>query len=275
MFTDLDDAFSALRERVPHPPFAPASAVRRRGRRRTRRQVAVAGIAVVGAVVAAGALVTGPLAVGPGEHAAGVTGSTPAAAQTGRTEDATRPDAAGLAAVRAEFPDRLFLAPDDLPGLPHRGDGPTIAPSWPTLLMCEVLDDDWYSSLPLARPGRTVGYRAEAPDATAGASGGPYVIQSVRRYREDGAVKAIANIDAFQVCRTHRGHGDRELARDFGGDQSRLYLVPPFDPRSDLPRHLIYVRVGDLLTEVELYGVVDDAGARTLAATVAERLGDA
>ena len=172
------------------------------------------------------------------------------------------------------FPDSLFLEPSDFPGLPHRTAVEFRASSlnWGVILMCSgaAQDDNNYSSFRNAQTGRGLNYGVD-PNGGADASGGPYATQRVVRFEADGAAKVFANVDAFHACRT--GDGDRELARDFGGDQSRLYRLPPADRNDHRTRYLVFVRVGDLVTEIDLYGVTDDAGARELATRAARRLG--
>ncbi|GAA0896535.1 hypothetical protein [Virgisporangium aurantiacum] len=276
MFDDLDSdgidaAFAALRDRGPEPPFVPASTVRRRGRRRTHRRIALTGIAVVGAVSAAGALATGPIGDGRGAPAASATptasvsvsGPQPSESAGKNRRSPPTPDATA-------FPDSLFLDVSDLPGFTHRADYGATSLNWPVILMCTGFSQDDYSSLPLAQTGRGFNYAPEAPNAANMGSGGPYASHRVVRFTADGATKVFANVDAFHTCR--KKDGDRELARDIGGDQSRLFRLPPADRTDQRTRYLAFVRVGDLVAELDLYGVVDDAGARVLVEKAAQRL---
>jgi hypothetical protein len=268
MFNDLDSneidaAFAALRDRGPEPPFVPASTVRRRGRRRTHQRIVVTGIAVVGAVTAAGALVTGPIGDGRGAPAASATPTASASVP----ESPESPESDAVA-----FPDSLFLDVSDFPGFTHREDHTATSLNWPVILMCTGVGPDGYVLPPRVQAGRGFTYAPEAPNAATMGSGGPNASQLVVRFAGDGASAVFATVDAFHTCRKNRGDGDRELARDIGGDQSRLFRLPPADQNDHRTRYLAFVRVGDLVTEIDIDGVVDDAGARALLVKAAQRL---
>jgi hypothetical protein len=252
---DLDAAFTALRERVPRPRFEPAADVRRRGRRRTHRRIAVTAAAVVVLLAGAGALAAGPLAVGPAPPATTVSSRPP-----------TSP------AVERDVPNELLLQPDDVPT---------------GFLVGDDRDQDYPQGLPAHFACADLSFaftaaehrRAQRRIVFAGVDAmrqrltipEEQIQQQVTIYDAGWAAREVADYGAWlTTCPVRGGIVYEVLDTGFGGDESVLYRV-----RNVSDRHffLAVVRVGDRLTYLQVGGAFQEATARHLAVRAAGRLG--
>jgi hypothetical protein len=263
MFSDLDSheidaAFAALRDRAPEPQFVPATTVRRRGRRRTHRQIAVAGIAVMGALSAAGALITVPDSGGRVDPAASQAASaTPTATATGSTAYRT-------------IPDKLMLRPEDVPEEFRNLDGSDAFDSGlPVYFACVDVQLPWESRSHV-RVARMINFLSEDMQRADRNSRSLQIRQRVFLYEDGWATKGIADYQVWIDTCPGRGAMTFEvLGRNFVGDESVLFRVQ----QAPWPGHyLAIVRVGDRLTSVEASNVFTADEARTMAETAGKRL---
>ena len=268
----IDAAFTALRERAPEPRFAPAESVRRRGRRRGHRQIAVAGIAVVGVLGGAGLAVGGPILDGGGARPAG-DGATHTASGgpdvlepgVGWTEFSFDPDE-----IEALVPMRLMLQPADLPpGYPVRHERRGTKPQpWPVRMTCQHFTADRNPSRASVVGWRTINY------ATSETATDRHVMQTVLRYQPGGAAASIVDLDAAVTACGEQVPSFRYpvLARDFAGDESRLIEVVSASTAADGHVYLVVVRVGNAVTTLHVVASLGEATARDLGAKAAQRL---
>lgn len=235
MFSDLDQAFAALRDRTPEPRFVPAADVRRRGRRRGHRSlVLTAAAAVVAAVVAAGALVTF------------------------RGDEEVTPPAA-----TATIPDVWLLRPDDVPPDFRNPVYDEDVMSWQACVHGKLPGLHG----PRQRATRTVNYHsANMLD--------PHMMGQVLQIRQrvalhdDGwAARAVAEYQAW-IDRCDPGMF-QVVGRGVAGDESVLWLVRT---PGMVPQYVAVVRVGDRVSSLELSLFFTGDQARQLMVDAGRRL---
>ena len=270
MFGDVEGAFTALRDRTPEPPFVPADTVRRRGRRRTYRQIAGAAVAVVAVVVGAGALVAGPPAGGRVEPAA-----------------SAGPGGAATPTDRGGVPGRFVLQPADLPpGYGYLDDAELLMfGPYPIHIACADYEADW-ESRGHRQADRAVRFYADEDraDMSAYASavaaypqmrrGGPVtpmrVQQHVVVYEPGWGARGPAEYRTWiDACPGRAGVTYTVLNKDFAGDESVVYRVQQQHYMNYL---LGIVRVGDRVSVLSISKSFSPDAARDLVESAAKRL---
>lgn len=274
MSDQFGSLFNSLRGLPPPGPFAPAAAVRRRGRQRANRQAVSVGIAVLAVTgLGAGGLVT---VIGQPDP------PLPPAATSPLTESPspTGSDGPTAPAPVAEIPDSWLLAAADLPGT---GWDPTSN---------ELLEGPWYweggeacpeyriedhpsvqrrldvRTVSFARPGEAMPERVD---------------QLVEVFEPGAGSTNLADVRAFvELCSRRPVEGDEfaptyyEVEQTgFAGDESLLLRVEEYgftnddqiEPAGEFYRVAV-VRVGDAVTTIRLV-TVDEQG---IAVRAAERL---
>ncbi|MEV0157686.1 hypothetical protein AB0H57_28740 [Micromonospora sp. NPDC050686] len=300
MVDRLDAMFESLHDERAPGPFAPAEAVRRRGRQRTRHQAMVAGLAVV-AVTGAGFGWAGnlrPVGHTPIPAASGTTASTPPApapatpSPSGPARGGTpsadprptgtgRPDATRTDAAPAGL-DSLRLRPADL--------GPG---AWRTRPPTEPFSGDtWrWADLCLAYRGAdypSLAHQAQL-DVTGFASGQSYLYEHLHRYADGWGPRALADVRrVLDRCATttspSTAPGDpaprtvEVVDLGFAGDEAVLVRQEQWSyegevlSRDPLVTLTAVVRVGDLVATVLFSPDRDEAYARGVARAAAQRL---
>jgi hypothetical protein len=260
MSADLDERLGAFVALTPPQPFRPAEEVRRRGRQRQRRQVGVAGTAALVALATAGLVVGGPL-YRP-HHV-----PPPYAGSGGGTSGGSA--AAPISTVTIPYPipvvpDRLFLRQSDFGGsyeeMPD-GSG-TVYEESTVPLPCP----DFAAG---ANPGWA--HRVDEGARLFHNPAAPHphdddVWQKVHTFPPGWAAQAMDDLDAalphcFAVTR----------GKDFAGQQARLIEVTD-RMRNVISEYLVVVRVGDLVTTIQLPADIDLDFARGLGRAAAIRL---
>jgi hypothetical protein len=267
--SDFDSLFEKLRGQAPPAPFAPAAAVRRRGRQRANRQAVSAGAAVLVAV-----------GLGAGSAVAVLAPADPPPPASSPTAVAPSPPAPTL----TEIPDRWLLTWEDL------GEGwePTSHelfesdPPWYWGDLCEEYRDEDYPSLRHRRALAAMSWRNDESPL-------PGRVDQVVELFESGA--AATNLDDVRAVLTLCSR--RPAARDqvaptyfeieetgFAGDESLLIGVEPYhfnDQDEIVPaghrRYAVVVRVGDAVSTTIYGDSYGAAQARELARLAADRLG--
>lgn len=231
--------FEQLRTLAPPAPFAPPSEVRRRGRRRTyRRGLAAGGVALaVGAIGVTPALVTG----GPSPRP--TPPPTPTSAPPSR-------------------PVGVLIEPSDLgPGAWERFTAEMIenAHRWPSGGFCDYDGAD-YPSLAHQDDVTTVAWKTDTVT----------VAQAVERYTAGWGARSLDDVRAVLAMCDAAGTGTRWTVEDgdFVGDGSILVREEQAGP---VVRYFVFVRVGDRVATVSVYGAGADY-ARTVAARAVARL---
>jgi hypothetical protein len=283
----FDVAFEVLRGQRPPAPFAPAEAVRRRGRQRTIRQglvvvAAVLAVSGVGAGWAVGRSEGGPSPVPPASsHSPTVTPSRPPGppAPSGSAGIGTpSPTGTGLAGG--------FLRPADLgtgSWQPVSGAEPfESADRWYWANLCPAYRSADYPSLRAQLNVNTTGYR----------DGARFVHEHVHRYAAGKGGTALD--DVRRVVTKCAGPGAPPtsprpdgtipgrytvLDSGFAGDGALLvreerwgYDAGGKIAEKPYTRLIAVVRVGDLVATVLLSPERDGAAAHTLATIAADRL---
>jgi hypothetical protein len=249
----LEPMFERLRGQCPPAPFAPAEAVRRRGRQRARRQAALAGIAVL-------------TVTGAGAGAAAVTGLPGPPPSVGGP--------AGESPAPAHISTRLLTAADLGPGDWREG----WEPEWSE----GAVSDVWSWS------GRCGGAWTPAivDQAEVGWTVGPWDDADIPRWVHQ--VVIVAPPGAGEPI-FDRVRGEAECAPDheivatgFAGDESmfvRAEILGYFEGEAITPviGYTAVVRVGEAVATVRGYdpdlGHADPAFLREVAQRAADRLG--
>jgi hypothetical protein len=271
----FDSLFEGLRGQDPPVPFAPAPAVRRRGRRRAHRQAAMAGVAVlaVTGLGAGGLVATGGPEPGPGPNlpppATGIA-TSPAGTPAPRPELTTIPPGRLLAAADLAGTGWAETSNELLEGEWY-WDG---AQAW-----CPGFRIEDYPSLRQRRDLRTVSWwrTGEAlPER---------VDQIVELFDPGAGAVNLADVRRYvQLCSRRPAPDDPVApiwygieATGFAGEESLLLRVEPYhftaddriEPVGEF-HHVAVVRVGELVTTI-VYQAGGDV--REVARRAADRLG--
>ncbi|MFD2762953.1 hypothetical protein [Micromonospora eburnea] len=289
MSDELDALFTTLRGTPPPAVFAPAEQVRRRGRRRSHRQVLAAGAGVLTVAAVAGVLGAGLPGSRPGvlsAPAASTASAVPPASAVPTRSAASTDSSSAPAGPSAPVPATPLLQAQDLgPGDWRRFEAEQLENRdrwywgfWDG--MCPGYRSGPLPSLPHQKALETVAYRMD------GASGGvTSVSQIVERYTAGWGHDNLADVRAVidrcgqpePTTATPTVERFAIVETGFAGDESLLV-------RQDLVRlrtssagaeHLGYiavVRVGDVVTTVRAYPPEPDR-VRGLAGLAAARLG--
>jgi hypothetical protein len=269
--SDFDSLLERLRGQAPPAPFAPAAAVRRRGRQRATRQAVAVGAAVLVAV-----------GLGAGSAVAVLAPADPPPASS-PTAVAPPPPQPTL----TEIPDRWLLTWEDL------GEGwePTSHelfesdPPWYWGDLCDEYRDENYPSLRHRLAFSAISWRNDEPSLPGrvdqvvelfGPGAGATNLDDVRAVLTLCSRRPAAADQADEVAPTYFEVEET----GFAGDESLLIAVEPyhFDDQDDIVpaghrRYAVVVRVGDVVSTT-IYG--DSYGAdqaRELAQRAADRLG--
>jgi hypothetical protein len=270
----FDSLFEGVRGQRPPAPFAPAAAVRRRGRQRAHRQAVSVGVAVLAATgLGAGGLVT--VTGGPGPDPA------PPPATTPGSPSPASPSPGSPSPAPGRIPPGWLLAAGDLAGTGWERTGNELlegawywdgAQPW-----CPQFRIEDYPSIRQRRELRTVSWtrpgeaRPERVDQIVelfAPGAGAVNLDDVRSYV---ALCSRRPVEGDQVAPTHY----QTEATDFAGDESLLLRVEPYQFNQDdriVPvgefHHVAVVRVGDAVTTViyqgagEVRQVAERAAAR-------------
>lgn len=266
----LDSLFDAVRGQPPPAPFAPAAAVRRRGRQRAHRQVVGAGVAVLAVVgLGAGGAVTVAGRPGPAPPPAA---STPA------------PDSPGPSQTVAAVPAGWLLTAADLPGGAEGGWERTgnelleSDPPWYWGDLCEGYRAGDYPSLARRVDLTTISWRNDQPPI-------PTRVDQLVELFESRDLAAASVADVRRVISgcsrtpvpdaTVAPSGYRVVTEGLAGEQSLLIEMASysFDGETIAPDpHLSYaavIRVGRAVTTL----ISGDRGLlREVSPAVAARL---
>jgi hypothetical protein len=246
----LERMFAELRTVQPPAPYAPPSAVRRRGRRRAYRSRTAVG----GAALAVGALGAAPVVVGAltGPSPLPPTPSAPPPPTSSRV--APSPSPSGPAGG-------LLLEPADLgPGAWRSFEAEIMSnrDMWGNGDLCEYDSAD-YPSLPRQAAVETVAWRSAAGTVT----------EVVERYAPGWGARNLDDVRAvIAFCAERDGWRLTVERTGFAGDESLL-------ARIDAAGHVRYfavVRVGDLVATVHT-STGDPDYTREVATRAADRLG--
>ncbi|MPZ27352.1 MAG: hypothetical protein GEV12_13305 [Micromonosporaceae bacterium] len=280
MSNQLDEFFEQLRGQAPPAPFAPAAAVRRRGRQRANRQAVSVGVAVLAVTgLGAGSVVTLTGAPGPDPAPPAATSSrdTPEPAPTSPTSP---PDPEP---TRTEVPAPWLLTADDLGGAGWEPAGN------------ELLEGEWYwdgaqawcpefriEDYPSIRQRWDLGTVSWVRDGEAV----PERVDQIVELFEPGAAQSnLADVRAYvQLCSRRGVDGDETAPTyyeveetGFAGDESLLLRVEQYafneddqiEPVGEFHRVAV-VRVGDAVTTIVYQASAD---VRELAQRAAARMG--
>lgn len=263
MSESLDRLFAQLQGQPPPAPFAPAEAVRRRGRRRTFHQAIAAGVAVLAVTVLGAGSVAAALQTPDAPHppprppaATSATSPTPPGPETG-------------------IPADWLLAAADLGGSGWRHD-----PG-------ELVEGPWYWGGGWCPEYRVEDYRSitERTDLeiTGFSLGSARVDQVVELFAPGAAARNIDDVRAYlDLCSRRMSPDGAEagsvyeiMATGFAGDRSLLVQVDEyqFDGTDQIvpagtAHEVAVVQVGDAVTTIrfhdhsDVYGVAERAGAR-------------
>jgi hypothetical protein len=270
MSDQFDALFERLRGQRPPAPFAPAAAVRRRGRQRAHRQAVSIGVAVF-AVTGLGA---GGIVTTLGESEPPVTPASPPV--TGSPSATESP-------ALTEVSEAWLLAAEDLPRTGWREDtGELVQGAWywdGAEQWCPEYRVEDYPSverrmdfdfLGWARDGEALPERVDQLVELYEPGAGAVNLDDVRRY--------------LALCSRRPETGDQvaptyyEIEETgFAGDESMLIRVEQYEFVEDQielpgePQYVAVVRVGDAVTTIQYLNLPDDAVA--IAQRAAERLG--
>jgi hypothetical protein len=274
MSSQLDSLFDGLRAQHPPAPFAPADAVRRRGRQRAHRQAVSAGVAVL-AVTGLGA---GGLAVAVGQ---------PDPATPPATTGTPPPSTVQTPAVptrSSEIPPAWLLTASDLgpDGTGWEETGNELLEGawyWDGEPWCPEYRLDDYPSVPRRLDVATVSWQAT------GAALPERVDQLVELFDAGGGAANLDDVRAFvETCSRRPAEGDQvaptyfEIEQTgFAGDESLLIRAEAYQFNADDQiepagefEYTAVVRVGDAVTTI-VYRAGGDA--REVARRAADRLG--
>lgn len=266
MSDQFGSLFNSLRGLPPPGPFAPAAAVRRRGRQRANRQAVSVGIAVLAVTgLGAGGLVT---VVGQPDQT-----GPPAASPTGTGPTASP---SPTAPVRTEIPLEWLLAADDLgPGEWVTGFDPEWTESDPPWLwgnLCAGYQAEDYPSLANRIDLATIGW-TDGPWEGEGDGPPPNWVHQVAELFGAEHIAAANMMDVRNVvgrCAQPGGEAPEYEVVDsgFAGDESLLVLerMP-----GDISAFTAVVRVGDAVTTLRSYDVELAAADDEYLLSVAER----
>jgi hypothetical protein len=282
MSNSFDELFEGLRGQQPPSPFAPAAAVRRRGRQRANRQAVSIGVAVF-VVTGLGA---GGVVAALGEPDAPVPPATPP--PTVESPPVTEPPVTEPPVteppVPTEVSEEWFLTASDLPGTGwQRATGETIEGLW----FWDVPED----SCP--------GYRIEDfpsidrrvdIDVRGWLRDGEALLERVDQVAElfepEVGAENLDDVRAFiELCSRRPEPGDEAAPtyyeiEDTGlaGDESLLIRAELYQFNGEAiepvgePEYVAVVRVGDAVTTIRFLNVPQDA-VREVAQAAADRLG--
>jgi hypothetical protein len=277
----FDTLFEGLRGQRPPTPFAPAAAVRKRGRQRAQRHAVSIGVAVLAVTgLGAGGVVT---ALGEPDTPAPPAGTTAANPPPVPSPDQPTDDAPAV----TEIPDSWLLTAADLPETGwQEQNGELLEGAW-----------FWDNAEPWCPEYRVDDYPSVGQQIDVDTGGWARAIQALPE-RVDQAVElyptgvGTQNIDdvrAFvELCSRRPEPGDQVaptaytiVDTDFAGDESLLIWVEQyvFNENGQIvqagePDRVAVVRVGDAVTTIRFLNVflyVDDA-VLTIARRAADRL---
>jgi hypothetical protein len=270
MSDGFDTLFEGLRGQRPPTPFAPAAAVRRRGRQRAHRQAASVGVAVLAVTgLGAGGVVTALGEPGPPVLPGGTTAAAPSVP--------TSP-------VVTEVPDAWLLTAGDLAGTGWQEDtGELLEGAWfwdGAEPWCPEYRIEDYPSVPQQADARTIGWSRDTavlPER---------VDQLVELFPPGVGAMSVDDVRAFlERCSRRPEQGDQvaptyyEIEETgFAGDESLLVRVEQYQFNADdeiepagEPLHVAVVRVRDAVTTIRFLNLPDDV--RIVAQRAADRLG--
>lgn len=254
MSDPIHDALRQLRDQRPPGAFAEPEAVRRRGRRRTQRLVAAAGVAVLalgtGAMLAVNAAVGGSVAP-----------DGPPAQPGGGASGAPSTVAAPLPSVSAAV---LVLRPADLGPGDWRPAGSELLDGAQPWYWADLCGDAASAALAHRVWVDVVSYRNGPPGRFEDAQ--PRYSVIVERYRSGRAGQSLREVrDAVNRC----DDGFDVAGSGFAGQESLLvrYRIP-----GDGDQFIPVVRGGDVVATIFPPAGKDPEVARALARTVAARL---
>jgi hypothetical protein len=276
MSDPLETAIRALQGQEPPGGFAPAAAVRRRGTRRTYRQLVAAAVAVL--AVAGGTVAwaagradrRGPDVI---ESPTPTVSGTPSPSATPSPTPSGSPSPAPPVALTPA----MFLTAADLgPGRWTIGQSSDYrADSWPWKELCQPYRPADYPSL-----AKRVQADWRDFSRTGGSGAG---LQTIERYAPGIGSRNLDDVRArLRGCAGLQTPDPRIgnlplrwslVADGFAGDDAVLAKAEAFpDSGPTLVRYVVAVRVGDLVSNVWLDNGSTEAGARDLAAKAAARL---
>jgi hypothetical protein len=132
--------------------------------------------------------------------------------------------------------------------------------SWPVNVSCEGATLPW-DSLEHVRADRQIMFKATDEDV---------VVQNVTLYDPGWATRAVADYAAFvAACSGGHGFNHTVLGHDLGGDESVLYR----QEWTVNANFMLFIRIGDRLTVIQLAASLSETEIRALATTAAHRLG--
>lgn len=270
MSDQFDALFGQLRGQTPPAPFAPAEAVRRRGRQRAHRQAVSVGVAVLAVTgVGAGSVVT--LA---GDRAPAPPASTGAPTTTAPTPGPSSP----ATPARTRIPPQWLLSAADLgPGQWVTGFEPEWTESDPPWLWGDLCPGYQAADYPSLATRVDLVSEAWTDGPWTGEPDGPppnWVHQVVELFQPGAAEANLRDVRAVVDRCARAGQVEHEIVADgFAGDES--VLVAERGPE-DLVAYTAVVRVGPAVTSLRSYDVelarADDGYLRSVAARAADRL---
>lgn len=279
MSDSFDELFGGLRGQQPPAPFAPAAAVRRRGRQRANRQAVSIGVAVFAVTgLGAGGVVA---ALGEGEQTV-PPASPPATVESPAPSESPLPEPS---VALTHVPAAWLLTTEDLPG-----DG------WREQTG-EIVEGPWYwdgaepwcpeyqiEDFPSVARQVDFNVRGWVRD---GAALLERVDQVVELYEPGAGTGNLDDVRAFiELCSRRPVAGD-EVApiyyeiedTGFAGDESLLIRAEPymFDAEDNVvpagePEYVAVVRAGDMVTTIRFLNV-PDGDMREVAQRATDRLG--
>jgi hypothetical protein len=282
MSDPFDVLLDGLRGQRPPTPFAPAAAVRRRGRQRANRQAVSIGVAVlVTTGLGAGGVVTalgdsGEPALPAGTTAAAPPTARPSVPPTGESPTAESP-------LPGEIPDAWLLTATDLPDAGWEEDtGELLTGAWywdGAEAWCPEYRTADYSSVAQRVDERTLGWLRSTVQPER-------VDQLVELFPSEIGAVNVDDVRAFvERCSRRPEQGDPvaptylEIQEEgFAGDESLLIMKEQymFDENDDIvpagdPQYVVVARVGDAVTTIQFLNLPDDV--RTIAQRATARLG--
>jgi hypothetical protein len=282
MSDKFDALFEGLHGQRPPAPFAPAAAVRRRGRQRAHRQAVSIGVAVF-AVTGLGA---GGIVAALGESDPPVTPASPQVTESPTVTESppvTESPTVTESPAVSEVPEQWLLAAGDLPGAGWQEDtGELIQGAWywdDAEPWCPEYAVEDYPSLERKLDFDTGGWLRD------GAAVPERVDQVVELYEPGTGAANVVDVQAYlETCSRRPEAGDQvaptyyEIEQTgFAGDESLLIRVEEYqfgegdeiEPPGE-PLHVAVVRVGDAVTTIRFLNLPDDAVA--VAQRAADRL---
>lgn len=275
MSDQFDSLFTSLRGQSPPAPFAPATAVRRRGRQRAHRQAVSAGVAVLAVTgLGAGGAVT--VFGWPGTETLPPPAATAPGTETG---PATTAPASPTTPTRTEIPAQWLLTADDLgPGdwvtggfEPERFESD---PPWLFAGFCPDFRADDYPSLASRLDLQTVTWTDGPWEGEGDSRPIPnWVDQVVELFQPGAATTNLQDIQAAVDGCAVPGVRYEVVDSGFAGDES-LLVAERYE--GDVHVYTAVVRVGDAVTSLRSYDVelarADEGYLRSVAETAATRI---